>query len=205
MCLPAAPLPLMKLTRLVVFGLSMSASLAFANPAAGVSDERVVLPAAPGSIDGRALYQARCAACHDNTETTRAPSRENLKGMSFQFVNYALTQGKMKDMGAGLTAEQRAQVVSFVTGGRDPSQVTADWAKDMMCTGARAAVDLEGPDAATSTHFGYDANNTRKLTAKQAGLTTAQMGNMELAWAIAFPDSTTMRPFIPMPACGTHT
>lgn len=157
----------------------------------------VVAPPAPTPVvlahPGEAIYKASCAACHDNTETTRAPSRDNLKGMSFQFVNYALTQGKMKDIGAGLTAEQRAQVVSFVTGGRDPSQVTADWAKDIMCTGARAAVDLEGPDAATSTHFGYDANNTRKLTAKQAGLTTAQMGNMELAWAIAFPDSTTMR------------
>ena len=26
--------------------------------------------------------------------------------MSFQFVNYALTNGKMKDMAAGLSAEQ---------------------------------------------------------------------------------------------------
>jgi polyvinyl alcohol dehydrogenase (cytochrome) len=63
----------------------------------------------------------------------------------------------------------------------------------MMCTGARRAVDLEGPSAATSTHFGFDAHNTRKLTARQAGLTTAQMSNLDLAWAIAFPDSTTMR------------
>jgi hypothetical protein len=54
-------------------------------------------------------------------------------------------------------------------------------------------VDLEGPDAATATHFGYDWRNTRKLTAKQAGLTTAQMGDMELAWAIAFPDASIMR------------
>ena len=149
--------------------------------------------AAPALHPGEAVYKASCAACHDNTEATRAPSRDNLKGMSFQFVNYALTQGKMKDMGASLTADQRAQVVSFVTGGRDPSQITADWTKNMMCTGAQAAVDLEGPDAATSTHFGYDANNTRKMTAKQAGLTTGQMGKLDLAWAIAFPDSTTMR------------
>ncbi len=49
------------------------------------------------------------------------------------------------------------------------------------------------PDAATSTHFGYDWRNTRKLTAKQAGLTTAQMGDMELAWGIAFPDASIMR------------
>ena len=31
------------------------------------------------------------------------------------------------------------------------------------------------------------------MTAKQAGLTTEQMGKLDLAWSIAFPDSTTMR------------
>ncbi|MBL8937892.1 MAG: VCBS repeat-containing protein, partial [Archangium sp.] len=36
----------------MVSALALTASLAAANPAAGVSDERVVLPAAPGSIDG---------------------------------------------------------------------------------------------------------------------------------------------------------
>ena len=149
--------------------------------------------AVPAMHPGETVYKASCAACHDNTDVTRAPSRDNLKGMSFQFVNYALTQGKMKDIGGTLSPEQRAQVVSFVTGGRDPSQVTADWTKGMMCTGAGAAVDLEGPDAVSVSHFGYDANNTRKLTAKQAGLTTDQMSKLDLAWSIAFPDSTTMR------------
>jgi hypothetical protein len=114
-----------------------------------------------------------------------------MKAMSFQFVNYALTNGKMKDMAAGLSADQRAAVVSYVTG-RDTTK-TPDWTPNLKCTGARAAVELEGPDAATATHFGYDWRNTRKLTAKQAGLTTAQMGEMELAWAIAFPDASIMR------------
>ena len=64
---------------------------------------------------------------------------------------------------------------------------------DLRVAGAQAAVDLEGPDAATSVGFGFDRSNTRKLTAKQAGLTTEQMGKLDLAWSIAFPDSTTMR------------
>jgi polyvinyl alcohol dehydrogenase (cytochrome) len=68
-----------------------------------------------------------------------------------------------------------------------------DWAPQMMCTGARARVDLGRADEATATHFGFDSNNTRKLTAKQAGLTTAQMSDMELAWSIAFPDAQIMR------------
>ncbi len=147
--------------------------------------------AATGAHPGEAVYKASCATCHDNTEVTRAPSRDNLKAMSFQLVNYSLTQGKMKDIGATLSAEQRAQVVSFVTG-RDTTR-SVDWTPNLMCTGARKAVDLEGPTAATSIGFGFDKANTHKLTAKQAGLTTAQLGNLELAWAIAFPDAAIMR------------
>jgi polyvinyl alcohol dehydrogenase (cytochrome) len=145
----------------------------------------------PGVHPGEAVYQQACATCHDNPEATRSPSRENLRGMSFQFVNYSLTQGKMKDMAVGLTAEQRGAVVSYVTG-RDTTK-SVDWAPQMMCTGARARVDLGRADEATATHFGFDSNNTRKLTAKQAGLTTAQMSDMELAWSIAFPDAQIMR------------
>jgi polyvinyl alcohol dehydrogenase (cytochrome) len=156
---------------------------------------QVAPPAPPVAMaavhPGEAVYKQSCAACHDNPEATRSPSRDNLKGMSFQFVNYALTNGKMKDMAVGLSADQRAAVVSYVTG-RDTTK-TVDWTPNLKCTGARAAVDLEGPDAATATHFGFDWRNTRKLTANQSGLKTEQFANMELAWSIAFPDATIMR------------
>ena len=70
-------------------------------PAAPVAQvETPAPPAAPvvavaAVHPGEAVYKQSCAACHDNAEATRAPSRDNLKGMSFQFVNYALTNGKM--------------------------------------------------------------------------------------------------------------
>jgi polyvinyl alcohol dehydrogenase (cytochrome) len=169
-------------------------------PAAPVAEAPVSHDAPPAPVQvadtggvhpGEAVYKQSCAMCHDQPEATRSPSRDNMKAMSFQFVNYALTNGKMKDMAAGLSADQRAAVVSYVTG-RDTTK-TPDWTPNLMCTGARAAVDLGGPNDATATHFGYDWRNTRKLTAQQAGLTTAQMGELELAWAIAFPDASIMR------------
>ncbi len=166
-----------------------AAAVAAAPPAASGTPQ--IVAATAGPHPGEAVYKQSCATCHDNAEATRSPSRDNLKGMSFQFVNYALTQGKMKDIGATQTAEQRGAVVSYVTG-RDTTK-SVDWTPQMMCTGARAAVDLEGPDAATSIGFGFDRNNTRKLTAEQAGLKTAQMSDMELAWSIAFPDGQIMR------------
>ncbi|OYX48534.1 MAG: hypothetical protein B7Y90_10040 [Alphaproteobacteria bacterium 32-64-14] len=169
-----------------------AASAATATPAPQMPAAPIIPVAAAGGVHpGEIVYKTTCAACHDNPDATRSPSRDNLKGMSFQFVNYTLTQGKMKDMAAGLSAEQRAAVVSYVTG-RDTTK-TADWTPNMMCTGARAAVDMGGPNDATSTHFGYDWRNTRKLSAAQSGLTTAKMDEMELAWSIAFPDATIMR------------
>ncbi len=140
---------------------------------------------------GEALYKQHCAACHDNSEATRSPSRDNLKAMRFQFINYALTEGKMKLQGAALSADERALLITYLTENR--STTTVDWTGRMMCEAARKTVDLGGPDAAVATTFGFDRANTRKLTGKQAGLGGSQMGNMELAWSIAFPGASTMR------------
>src|SRR5690606_25231233 len=38
-----------------------------------------------------------------------------------------------------------------------------------------------------SLGFGVDAKQTRSLSASQAGISKAQLGNLERAWAIAFP------------------
>src|ERR1700754_2369267 len=35
-------------------------------------------PSSPADIKGEALYQANCAACHDHSDTTRAPSKVQL-------------------------------------------------------------------------------------------------------------------------------
>ena len=46
------------------------------------------------------------------------------------------------------------------------------------------------PDAMRVT---LPAGTTESLTAAQAGLTKAQLSEMELAWSIGFPDATGMR------------
>ena len=139
---------------------------------------------------GEGVYKTFCAACHDNPDT-KSPTRENLAGMNAEFLGFALTEGKMKVQGSALSAEQRTQLIAYLTEGKTTS--TVDWAAAMMCTGARAAVDLEGPTAATSVGFGYTHDNRRKLTAQQSGLTTAKMSDMELAWSIAIPGGSIMR------------
>ncbi len=144
--------------------------------------------AAADAHPGEEVYKQFCATCHDNPEGTRSPAKDTLKQMSLQFINFALTNGKMKAQGAPLSAEQRGQVINFLTGGK----VSTDtWTAGFKCDAARLPVDLSG--AATITNFGFDRSNTRSLTAQQAGLTKAQLSNMELAWAIGFPEATSMR------------
>lgn len=139
---------------------------------------------------GASTYQSKCAVCHDHPAETRAPSRENLAAMTAQTIHFALTEGKMKAQGAGLSAEQRAQLIGYLTT-KSVSSADANWAKGMMCPADRSTASLKG--AAPVVGFGFDRDNTRSLTARQAGLTKAQLSNMELAWAIAIPGASTMR------------
>lgn len=138
---------------------------------------------------GQAVYQANCAACHDNPEQTRSPAKSTLSAMSYQSLDFTLTKGKMKVQGAALTDTTRAQLINYLTG---KSTATDDrWTQAMACEGPRAKVDLSKP--ASVATFGFDAANTRTLSAKQAGLTKADLTRLEPAWALAFPDVTMMR------------
>lgn len=150
-------------------------------------------PSAAGKSPGEAVYQARCAACHDHPVETRAPAKDVLGQIPPATINYALTEGKMKAMGAGLDAADRSALISYLTG-KSPAATTtpaADWTEKMMCPVARRTVDLTGP--APITTFGFDKHNTHALTARQSGLTKAGLSNLELAWSIAIPGGTTMR------------
>ena len=57
---------------------------------------------------GEAVYGTFCAACHDHPEGTRAPTKSTLQQMSLQFLNFSLTEGKMKAQAAAMSGEQRA-------------------------------------------------------------------------------------------------
>jgi polyvinyl alcohol dehydrogenase (cytochrome) len=139
---------------------------------------------------GQALYRARCASCHDNPEQTRSPAKATLAAMSHQVISFSLTQGKMQAQAAGLGEEERGQLISYLTGRTTSAKVDA-WSSAMTCDARRAVVDLKAQPAVAT--FGFDARNTRTLTAAQTGLTKAELGKLDLAWAIAFPDVTMIR------------
>ncbi|CAN5237819.1 PQQ-binding-like beta-propeller repeat protein [soil metagenome] len=176
-------------------GLALMLSLAWIAPAAAQAPKPAAQQApmytanAAGGHPGQAIYQQQCAACHDNAEATRAPSKDTLRAMTFQTINYALTSGKMQVQGSKLDADMRGQLINYLTG----AGIAAldDWSAKMACPGGRRTADLRG--AATVSTYGFDADNSRKLTAQQAKLTKASLSKLDLAWAMPFPGSTMLR------------
>ena len=151
-------------------------------------------PQAPqtASSPGETIYNNQCAGCHDHPDATRAPPRSTLNAMTGASIRYALTEGNMKVQGSNLSDTERTELIHFLTMGRpDVAPPQDTWSEKMMCPVDRRSVDLSG--TAPVTGFGFDKSNTRSLTAQQAGLTKADLSNLELAWAIAIPGGTTMR------------
>lgn len=137
---------------------------------------------------GQAIYRLRCAACHDNPAETKSPSHETLGKMSYQVISFALTQGKMQAQAAGLSEDERGQLINYLTGRNEVTRET--WSQGMACAGSKAVAPKAQPAVAT---FGFDARQTRVLSTRQTGLTKAKLANLDLAWGVAFPDVTMMR------------
>lgn len=86
-------------------------------------------------------------------------------------------------LSVGFGASQMAQAQS--------EEVKADWVAASLCEIDSRDVDLS--QAPSFTFTGADGNNPRHLNSEQAGLSTADFPNLELAWSIAFPDTSSMR------------
>ena len=144
--------------------------------------------AADGEHPGKVVYDKACAACHDHPEQTRAPTLQALKGMRYQAIHFALTAGKMQAQAASLKPDERSSVVDFLVGRAPPDD---QWIARMKCGADRRFVDLRA--VPTVAGFGFNRKNHRHLTREQAGLSTADFPNLELAWALAIPHATTLR------------
>ena len=71
--------------------------------------------APPSSPEGAALYQQRCAVCHD-TAQERVPPLFLIRRRSAEDVIQTLTEGSMKQQAAGLNAEQIRGLAIHLTG-----------------------------------------------------------------------------------------
>ncbi len=136
---------------------------------------------------GRAVYQQYCEACH-NVPGTRAPALSALQQMSAQTLRFTLTEGVMQAQGALVPKDKFGDLLGYLAAAEPAS---GDWVAAMMCKPEGRTVDLDAPVALSMV--GVDHANSRFMSAQQAGLSSADMSSLELAWAIGFPKTTTLR------------
>ncbi|CAN5328438.1 PQQ-binding-like beta-propeller repeat protein [soil metagenome] len=147
--------------------------------------------AAREALPGHAVFDQACAVCHLHPETVRAPALSTLKAMPADQLRFALTQGVMRQQGAGLSDDQREQVIAYLAAPATPAALTDAWIEPLRCSPDKRAVDVNGAQTLTTTSG--DIASTRHMTAARAGLTTAKLSNLEVAWTLALPQTTTMR------------
>ncbi|MGQ9426325.1 outer membrane protein assembly factor BamB family protein [Gilvimarinus sp. F26214L] len=141
---------------------------------------------------GKAAYDQFCAACHNNPSETRAPSIDNLKQMSAQSLRFALTEGVMRAQGSAVPAEKLNELIDWLA----VPVSEDDWVAGMMCGPDNREVNLNSEPSLTQ--FGVDLESSRFMSAGRAGLSSPDLKNLELAWAVAFPNVSSLRGIAPI-------
>lgn len=78
-------------------------------------------------------------------------------------------------------------IVTFAFGLATPvwAQETSNWSDQLACPENKRTVDTSQQVIAAG--FNVDQNQTRSLSAELAGISKAELANLEVAWAIGFP------------------
>ncbi len=137
---------------------------------------------------GRLVYEKTCAACHSNDGNSRAPALESLRKFRRTTVEYAINLGYMKLQAKNLSAEERRQLLDWLSQDQEDNDA---WIAGAMCTGETARIDTQAPVHAQT--WGLGPNNWRYQSAETSGLSTDNFDKLELAWAFALPQTPSMR------------
>lgn len=172
--------------------LSLSGVIAVAFALAGLASGTPVQAQATDEVPhpGRGVYETYCAACHNAPPAgDRAPPVAALRRMNAQVLMSAMTTGVMKPIGDGLDRRQLRDVVAYLAPPEAP--VGTAWLDGNMCVASKRVVDLSAKPAQVG--FGVDTDNSRAMTATQAGMSGRDAANLEVAWAFAMPKTSGLR------------
>ena len=133
--------------------------------------------------DGAALYQARCAACHDSgIADSRIPKREQIAARSPEAITAALFDGAMIGQASGLTIEEGRAIARFVTGKEFSVASDVPMAK---CEAPGKKISLAPGDW---NGWSVEPDNSRYQA--KPGLNATDIPRLKLKWAFGFPGDT---------------
>jgi polyvinyl alcohol dehydrogenase (cytochrome) len=129
------------------------------------------------AVSGEAVYERRCAACHDSGREG-TPPRDALKQLSVARILRTLDFGVMINIAYVLNRDEREAVAHFLGVDRPDAAVPAK----AYCSDRTVAIGA-APDP-TWNGWGPNLANTRYTTT--GGITLDQVGKLKLKWAYAF-------------------
>lgn len=128
---------------------------------------------------GEALYQQRCAVCHDQP-TGRIPSRTSLATQTAEGVVVALEIGSMSAMASGMNRTEIEAVAAYLTGDTPQSW---DPPAIVQCERPASPVVISKDDWPT---VGRDMTGSRYQT--QASIDSTSLPSLKLKWSFAIAD-----------------
>jgi len=135
------------------------------------------LRAAPPS--GEAVFQQRCASCHDSGDP-RIPPRGDLKKLTVATITRTLDFGLMASIASPLRRDERDAVAAFlgIPGGNATPPAKA------FCADRSVKID----DRSKTVWNGWSPSltNTRYQPADTAGLSITQVPRLKLKWAYGY-------------------
>ncbi len=135
-------------------------------------------------VSGEAVYQKRCAACHNQTNP-RIPPRESLQKMPASRILRTLDFGAMMTIAYPMRREEREAVAHYLgTAGQAPGPGPAAYCSD------RSVAIANSPKFAWNG-WSPSFNNARFQTADAAGLSIGQLARLKLKWAFGFDGDVT--------------
>ena len=147
-----------------------------------------IVESAEQNLSPESLYTIHCAACHQATDNARAPSIEQLRGLSPAAILVSLTSGKMAVQGSQLTEYEKQNVAEYMTG-----LSLAETDSVVASTFCSEIEPLSEPLASPSWN-GWGANlaNTR-YQETSGSLKAGDVSQLELAWSFGFPNALAAR------------
>jgi polyvinyl alcohol dehydrogenase (cytochrome) len=145
----------------------------------------LALPVLCSAQDAAAIYQSRCASCHDSP-TGRIPATSALKAMNSTRIMVALG-GVMKAQGEGLSSAEKYALVVYLS---SPAVTRTAPPASAMCGSSRAFDPSKVPHW---NGWGVDFENSRFQPANEAGITALDVPKLKLKWAYWLGDQSEAR------------